>query len=56
MQVFFTVVADARDKLEHWRLDCNQVHPHSALADRAPEEFADGWQTVAIETASSDGL
>jgi len=55
VQVFFTV-ADARDKLEQWRLDYNQVRPHSALGERAPEEFADGWQTAAVETAPSDGL
>jgi len=55
VQVFFTV-ADARDKLEQWRLDYNQVRPHSALGDRAPEEFAQQWQTAAIEPASSDGL
>ncbi len=55
VQVFFTV-ADARDKLEQWRLDYNQVRPHSALGDPAPEEFADRWQTAARETASSDGL
>ena len=54
VQVFFTV-ADARDKLEQWRLDYNQVRPHSALGDSAPEEFAHAWQTAAAIT-SSDGL
>jgi putative transposase len=54
VQVFFTV-ADARDKLEQWRLDYNRVRPHSALGDIAPEEFAHGWQTVAAIT-SSDSL
>jgi putative transposase len=54
VQVFFTV-ADARDKLEQWRRDYNQVRPHSALGDSAPEEFAHAWQTAAAIT-SSDGL
>jgi len=52
-RVFFTV-ADARDKLEQWRLDYNRVRPYSALGDSAPEEFAHAWQTAAA-TTSSDG-
>ena len=28
----------------------------ACLPIRAPAEFADGWQTAAIEAASSDGL
>ena len=50
VQVFFTV-ADARDKLEHWRLDYNGIRPHSA-----PEEFANAWQTAAAATESAGGL
>ena len=46
VQVFFTV-ADARDKLDQWRLDYNRDRPHSALGDSAPEEFAHAWQTAA---------
>jgi putative transposase len=40
----FLNLADVRDKLERWRQDYNQVRPHSALADRSPEEFAREWQ------------
>ena len=36
----FSILADAREKLECWRHDYNQNRPHSALADRTPEEFA----------------
>jgi putative transposase len=36
--------SDVRDKLERWRQDYNQVRPHSALADRSPQEFARVWQ------------
>jgi putative transposase len=43
VQVFFALV-DVREKLERWRQDYNQVRPHSALADRSPEEFARDWQ------------
>lgn len=38
-EIFFDL-ADARNKLEDWRHDYNQKRPHSALADRTPEEFA----------------
>ena len=38
-EIFFGL-ADAREKLEHWRRDYNQKRPHTALADRTPEEFA----------------
>jgi IS30 family transposase len=33
-------LADARRKLDKWRNDYNQQRPHSALADRTPDEFA----------------
>ena len=29
-------LADARQIIETWRLDYNQVRPHSSLADRTP--------------------
>jgi len=45
----------ARDKLEHWRQDYNQVRPHCALGDSAPEEFASAWQTAAVD-APANGL
>jgi putative transposase len=57
VQVFFTV-ADARDKLQHWRQDYNRVRPHNALADRPPEIFAARWaETAALRPEpNSDGL
>lgn len=36
----FLDLADAQSKIEKWRLDYNQQRPHSALADRTPQEFA----------------
>ncbi len=39
VEVFFTL-ADARHKLALWRQDYNHHRPHSALADRTPNEFA----------------
>jgi putative transposase len=38
-EIFFNL-ADAREKLERWRRDYNQKRPHTALANRTPEEFA----------------
>ncbi len=38
-EIFFDL-ADAREKLDRWRRDYNEHHPHSALADRTPAEFA----------------
>jgi len=42
----FLHLSDVTEKLEHWRLDYNQVRPHSALADRSPEEFVRDWQQL----------
>lgn len=39
----FTSLAEVRACLALWRLDYNRVRPHSALGDRAPEEFAADW-------------
>ena len=50
----FLDLSDVREKLERWRLDCNHVRPHSALADRALEEFVRDWQQLsaaALQTA-----
>ena len=43
VETFFDL-ADTRQKPDRWRQDYNQVRPHSALADRTPEEFARDWQ------------
>ena len=37
----FLDLADARSKIERWKRDYNQQRPHSSLADRTPEEFAE---------------
>ena len=43
VETFFDL-NDVREKLSRWRLDYNQVRPHSALGDRSPEEFVREWQ------------
>lgn len=39
---WFLGLQDARQRIEHWRLDYNHVRPHSSLGDMAPSEFAEG--------------
>lgn len=37
---WFTSLAEARQKIEEWRQEYNQVRPHRSLGDATPEEFA----------------
>jgi putative transposase len=37
---WFTTLADAKEKIEWWRMEYNGERPHSSLAYRTPEEFA----------------
>jgi putative transposase len=37
---WFRDLTDARTMIEQWRLDYNDVRPHSALGNRTPTEFA----------------
>ncbi len=39
-QNWFVDLADAREKIEVWRVDYNRARPHSALGYQTPEEFA----------------
>ena len=32
---------DAREKIEGWRQDYNEVRPHSSLKGRSPKEYAE---------------
>jgi putative transposase len=41
----FLSLEQLRTCLASWREDYNQVRPHSALGDRAPEEFAADWSS-----------
>jgi len=43
---WFLSLADARETIEAWRIDYNQVRPHSALGYLTPEEFATGYANV----------
>jgi putative transposase len=37
---WFTSLADAKEKLEAWRIDYNESRPHKALNHRTPREYA----------------
>ena len=43
---WFLTLDDARETIESWRIDYNQVRPHSALGYLTPEEFAKGYANV----------
>ncbi len=43
---WFLTLDDARETVEAWRIDYNQVRPHSALGYLTPEEFATGYANV----------
>ena len=39
----FASLAEARRVIEAWRIDYNEVRPHSSLRYQTPEEFAAAW-------------
>ena len=43
---WFLTLDDAREIIEDWRIDYNQVRPHSALGYLTPEQFAMGYANV----------
>jgi putative transposase len=40
----FSSLAEARRVIEAWRVDYNEVRPHSSLRYQTPDEFAAAWQ------------
>ena len=43
---WFLTLDDARETIESWRIDYNQVRPHSALGYLTPQEFAMHYANV----------
>lgn len=43
---WFLTLDDARETIESWRIDYNQMRPHSSLDYLTPEEFATGYANV----------
>lgn len=42
----FVSLGDAHAKLANWRVDYNQIRPHSALDDRTQEAFGSIWMEL----------
>jgi putative transposase len=47
---WFENLADAKRKIEAWRLEYNEIRPHSSLAYRTPAEFARLWSPSSSTT------
>jgi putative transposase len=47
---WFLTLDDARETIESWRIDYNQVRPHSSLGYLTPKEFAEGYANVESKT------
>ena len=43
---YFLTLQEAREKIEAWRCDYNEVRPHSSLGDQTPRQFAEEQQRV----------
>jgi len=52
---WFENLADARRKIETWRVEYNQTRPHSSLAYRTPAEFAPLWSPSPSTTVLLQG-
>ncbi len=50
----FSSLAEARRIIEAWRVDYNEVRPHSSLAYQTPEEFAATWVERQSESIAPD--
>lgn len=51
-QVFISL-ADARQKIEAWRIDYNEHRPHGSLGDLTPQEFAEQATQTGLQEASN---
>ena len=48
---WFMTLREARETIEGWRRDYNEVRPHSALGNRTPQEFTDSGAALRSPTA-----
>lgn len=55
-ETLFSSLAEARRLLGEWRDDYNRVRPHSALANRTPEEFRLHTQTLAATPSNGQNF
>ena len=52
-ETLFVSLSQARSVLDAWRTDYNGVRPHSALANKTPEEFR--AQHIAVAASAGNG-
>jgi putative transposase len=50
---WFTDLADAKEKIESWRVEYNRIRPHSSLGNTTPEAFAERIKTENPEVGLS---
>jgi putative transposase len=53
-QHWFTSLEDARRTVEDWRMEYNEVRPHSSLGNKTPIEYAAEW--ITIQTTPTAGI
>jgi putative transposase len=51
---WFTSLADARSKIEAWRLDYNHARPHSSLGYLTPLEFRNGLSFALLSVSKAE--
>lgn len=42
----FRSLEDAKIKIEDWRMQYNELHPHSSLGMKSPNQFAKEWKEM----------
>jgi putative transposase len=55
-ETLFSSLPEARAVLANWRDDYNRFRPHSALANKTPQEFRDHHLALAATTGSSQNF
>ena len=55
-ETLFVSLAQAREVLDAWRADYNGVRPHSALANKTPEEFRAHHLAIAASVGSGQNF
>jgi hypothetical protein len=50
---YFLSLADAREKIEAWRIEYNTERPHSSLGYLTPEEFVASIRTPQLSSAAT---
>ena len=55
-QSWFTSLFEARQQIESWRVDYNEVRPHSSLGDLTPTEFARTKKEGQVNQSNPEGV